>query len=605
MIQFDSKDLFYKQPFGAVKVNTLILFRIKLQENGPAQGAILVISDDTGIVERLQGTAVASVDGENVYSFTWQAQRAGLFFYYFKTYEYADIRSKTNTFQLTVYSEDYQTPEWMKKGVMYQIFPDRFARSIDYDPPQQDKDYILREDWGGIPEITDKYGITKNRDFFGGNLRGIIERLDYLKDLGITAIYLNPIFEAYSNHRYDTGNYTKIDPVLGTEADFTKLCQEARDRGIKIILDGVFSHTGSDSVYFNKYGRYKEIGAYQSKTSPYYSWYRFIEYPDKYESWWGIDTLPNVNETDPSFLDYIVKGENSVVKRWLRNGASGYRLDVADELPDEFIDEIRIAVKSVKEDAVLIGEVWEDASNKIAYGQRRRYLQGRQLDSVMNYPLKNGLIDFLVYSQDACKLQQIVNGLWENYPKPAFNSLMNILGTHDTVRIMTVLSDIYEDEEFCRQRYFLALLIWAMLPGIPCIYYGDELGMKGGRDPMNRLCFEPAKGDLNIFKFYKRLLAFRNTIDDLAELEYTPGPAQGGYYSFYRKNSQSQLIIAVNADEEDYVLDLELEKLEQLKDFFISGSVVLKQKGVFHIKANSGVIAYVRTKKTGQFSGIS
>ncbi|MBP6492603.1 MAG: glycoside hydrolase family 13 protein, partial [Clostridia bacterium] len=474
------------------------------------------------------------------------------------------------------------------------IFPDRFSKSELYHSPQQDKTYVLRTDWGGVPnDAPDQNGIVQNNDFFGGNLRGIIEKLSYLEELGVTVIYLNPIFEAYSNHRYDTADYKKIDPMLGTEADFRELCLKASEKGIRIILDGVFNHTGSDSRYFNKKGRYPELGAYQSKNSPYYNWYRFIDFPEKYESWWGIDTLPGVNETEPSFLDYMIRSDHSVIKHWLRCGASGYRLDVADELPDEFLEALRNAVKDVKPDAAIIGEVWEDASNKIAYGQRRKYFIGDQLDTVMNYPLKNAIIDYLVHSKSGPAMELLVDSLWENYPPPAFRSLMNILGTHDTYRIFTVLSEDSWNDDYTRQRLFLAMLLTSFMPGIPCIYYGDEIGMKGGRDPFNRMCFEPELGDQSILRFFRRLFAFRKKIKGLENYEFHPRASEGGFYSFNRIGEKGRVVIATNAGTQDYLLNLAMKEKEHIKDFFISGSVSFERQGVFRIKENSGVVAYI------------
>ncbi|MEL7655696.1 MAG: alpha-amylase family glycosyl hydrolase, partial [Bacillota bacterium] len=330
MIQFNSKKTFYKSPFGAVEANTELFLRIKIPGNRPVASAYLLLTpDESDQLIKIEGNLEKQSDTEFQYIFVLKMDQIGLFFYHFEVTYQDQEKERSQIHQLTVYSENYKTPDWLKDGVMYQIFPDRFAKSERYRAPLQDKNYVLREDWGGIPnDQPDEKGEIQNNDFFGGNLQGIIDKLSYLEDLGVTVIYLNPIFEAFSNHRYDTADYKKIDPMLGTEEDFRELCSAAKSRGIRIILDGVFNHTGSDSLYFNKKGRYPEMGAYQSKESPYYSWYRFMKYPEKYESWWGIDTLPGVNETDPSYLDYIIRSEDSVVKHWMRCGASGFRLDV-------------------------------------------------------------------------------------------------------------------------------------------------------------------------------------------------------------------------------------------------------------------------------------
>ncbi len=592
MIQFNSRKAYYKHPFGAIKKNTDLFLRIKITGDRPVISASLFfINDENGNVIRTEG----KLEGEVLYEFSLQIDQIGLYFYYFEVIYQDNSLDVTPHNQLTVYSDDFSTPQWLKTGVMYQIFPDRFARSDRYGAPPQNKNYSLRNDWGGLPQDQpDEDGIVQNNDFFGGNLRGILEKLDYLKDLGVTVIYLNPIFEAYSNHRYDTADYKKIDPMLGTEDDFILLCGEAKIRGIRIILDGVFNHTGSDSLYFNKSGRYPELGAYQSKESPYYKWYHFIEFPDSYDAWWGIDTLPNVNEMEPSFLDYIIRSEDSVIKHWLRCGASGFRLDVADELPDGFLETLRTAVKEIKPDGAVIGEVWEDASNKISYSLRRKYFLGNQLDTVMNYPLKNAVIVYLVHRKDGLELEQVINSIWENYPKPAFQTLMNILGTHDTPRILTVLSENSKDEDYTRQRLFLAFLIISFMPGIPCIYYGDERGMKGGKDPFNRMCFLSEDGDPSILRFFRRLFTFRRKIDGLEDQSFRPGWAEGGFYSFRREGKTGRLVIATNVGDQDYSLNLDLNENEVLQDFLISGSVSFEKQDVFRIKENSGIVVYIK-----------
>ena len=495
-------------------------------------------------------------------------------------------------------SNVFRCPSWMTEGLMYQIFPDRFARSIEYEPPQQNKKYLLRDDWGGVPNhLPDKNGQILNNDFFGGNIKGIIEKLGYLSDLGVTVIYLNPIFEAFSNHRYDTADFKAIDPLLGTSEDFRRLCAHAKDRGIRIILDGVFNHTGSDSIYFNKFGRYPSLGAYQSKDSPYFSWFRFTKHPDEYESWWGINTLPHVNETDLGYMDYILNDEDSVVKHWLSLGASGFRLDVVDELPDEFLDRFREVVKEYDEDAVIIGEVWEDASNKESYGKKRRYLDGNQLDSVMNYPLQKGVVDFLMDRISGMQLDEIITGLWRNYPETVFHGLMNILGTHDTPRILTQLSyDEEESTEKARQRLFAAIIIWAMMPGIPCIYYGDEIGMKGGKDPFNRGCFVPEKGDRDILAHYKKLIFFRKKVNNrerLSNLKFTPGSSDDDFCIFHRVGNRCRLTAALVRGDGRLVLPIELDEGEIIEDFFISGSVKMTNFNTFNLEGYSGVAVLI------------
>lgn len=492
----------------------------------------------------------------------------GLYFYYFRIGDeyFGCGRLRNGEFmpqvslacwQITVFDEAYHTPAWMKGGVMYQIFPDRFYRAEGDYPVRYGK--ILREDWGGLPSYRpNSSGKVLNNDFFGGNLNGVTEKLDYLQSLGVTVLYFNPIFEAYSNHRYDTGDYLKIDPLLGTDADLDRLVAEAEKRGIRIILDAVLNHTGSDSRYFNKYGTYDSLGAYQSQDSPYADWYRFSHFPNQYDSWWGIDTLPAVNENSSSYQEFVF-GENGVLHHWLRRGIGGYRLDVADELPDFFLEKLRCVVKEASADAVIIGEVWEDASNKIAYSERRKYLQGGELDSVMNYPLKDAIIGF-VKSGKTSQLRETLFMLMDNYPKETLDCLMNILGTHDTARILTVFggkecSDKDEmattflsesEKAAAKRKVMMAAVLQFTLPGVPCIYYGDENAMEGHRDPFCRRCFDWLYTDEELLAFYRKLGALRRKFGVFSEGEYGEVYADSSCLLYERRNSEEVVYIWVN-----------------------------------------------------------
>ena len=410
------------------------------------------------------------------------------------------VSDHPRAWQITVYDAAYQTPDWMKQGVMYQVFPDRFARS-GRERPRREEIYF-HEDWKDEPILMPE-GMDDNcaRDFFGGDLQGIAEKLPYLEKLGVTVLYLNPIFMARSNHRYDTADYEKIDPLLGANGDFAALCGAAKAHGIRVILDGVFSHTGEDSVYFNRYGRYETVGACQSTKSPYFPWYTFLRYPDTYRCWWGFHTLPEINKRDPSYQEFTL-GKDGIVPRWIREGSSGWRLDVADELPMEYLRRLRTAVKAEGEDNVVLGEVWEDASHKVAYGEMRCYCQGDTLDSVMNYPLREAAIGFLTGKTDAFALRRLIMSQQENYPAPFYYALMNLAGSHDRARAINVLCGRTWDElppaerrgkrlteeEYAlgRDRYVKMIELLCALPGIPCIYYGDEAGMQGGSDPFCR-----------------------------------------------------------------------------------------------------------------------
>jgi cyclomaltodextrinase len=611
-IIYNSKNQFYKSPFGAVSTGTPIVFKAEIQRKNVVSLIKLAIVKDQELVYSIEGWWSGLRLGFDVYRFDWMPDDPGFYLYSFEAFDANNKKTVGKTYQLTVYHENFNTPEWLGAGVMYQIFPDRFARSTNYQIPLMNKDYDLRQDWGGVPVFKpNKNGLITNNDFFGGNLRGIQEMLPYLKKLGTTVIYLNPIFEAYSNHRYDTADFRHIDSMLGTIEDFKELCSESLKLGIRIILDGVFNHTGSDSIYFNRNARYPEVGAYQSKESRYYPWYHFMNFPENYDAWWGIKTLPHVNELEPSYLDYMIKDKDSVIRFWLKNGASGFRLDVADELPSEFIKELRKAVNEEDPMAVIIGEVWEDASNKISYGQRRQYFQGEELDSVMNYPLKDAIIRFVAYENNAAALANIVENLWENYPKQVFNSLMNILGTHDTVRILTALGlkdNIYHMSKEEKAMYRLtpaqkleakrllplALLLWAFMPGIPCIYYGDEIGMEGAEDPFNRRCFELSKADEEIRSIYLAIFSFRNSIDNIGQYVFKPEEAKESLYIFSRSISGFKIIVAVNSGAKEELSDMNVIGGGQLVKYISFGGASLNDGNYIQTPERSGIVLYLK-----------
>ncbi|MGI6162058.1 MAG: glycoside hydrolase family 13 protein [Christensenellales bacterium] len=527
----------YRHPQGALETGQKCLITLDVKSS---VGEVEVYLHFAGKELRMTGT------GGEIRSFSAEISRdePGAYFYCFKIVKSGDewwygkngasgigaaSHYMPGMWQVTVY-DNFKTPDWFKHSAIYQIFPDRFARG-DEDKAQSGFEYhkkagrkCVKKQWGDMPEYLPFDGEEHYRpaDFFLGDLHGIIKKLDYIKSMGISCIYLNPIFEADSNHRYNTGDYMKIDPILGDLNDFEELCREAESRSIRIILDGVFSHTGSDSVYFNRYGRYGSNGAYQSRDSEYFEWYDFFEYPDKYRSWWGFDSLPEVNEYNGKWQDFIISGQDSVIKHWLYKGAAGWRLDVADELPDDIIKLMRGAVKRANPEAVLIGEVWEDATNKQAYGKTREYAMGQGLDSVMNYPLRSLIIDFLMNNMNVVQFCHGVNSLAENYPPEMFFALMNIMGGHDVVRVRTVLGGAPDRDSLSRpeqaafeltpkqrelamKRQRLAALLQFVMPGAPCVYYGDEAGMEGMADPFNRGCFPWQDIDEDMLKWHRLL----------------------------------------------------------------------------------------------------
>lgn len=577
-LPFDSRDLRYKTVFGAVAEATAVTFRLSVPGSTPCRGAVMLLRRDGEDFLRLSMTPE---EGENrLFAVTVPFDRAGLYFYRFAvetdegdcpvtrfSFGQGRFSAEGEDWQQTVYRPEH-TPEGFAGGVIYQIFPDRFYRS-GHPKEGVPADRFLREDWGGTPAWEQNGAPCRlGNDYFGGDLAGIEEKLPYLRSLGVTVLYLNPVFEAHSNHRYDTADYEKIDPLLGTEEDFCRLCRKAKEAGIRVIFDGVFSHTGADSRYFDRFGRYGGTGAAAREDSPYRSWYRFTRWPDEYDCWWNVPSLPETEETDPGFLSYIT-GENGVVARMLAAGAAGVRLDVADELPDEFLDALTARVKAADPDALVLGEVWEDASNKISYGHRRRYLLGGQLDSVMNYPFAEAIVNF-VKGGDAFRFMDTVMTVLEHYPPAVTRLLMNHIGTHDTARVLTrlALEELpptreeqsrlaLTEEQRARglERLRLASVLQYTLPGIPSLYYGDEAGMTGGADPFCRGCYPWGKEDADLMAHYRFLGALRREHPAFAG-DFRLLFAGLGLLAYERTDGREHLLIAVNRWQEPDCLAL-------------------------------------------------
>ncbi len=587
---FNSRNTIYRNHIGALAEGETLRLRVLLHKDAlPYQVYLRIRNDNSEFFSETEMTPCEYLEDyrfyecnitltEGLYWYAFRYTSAHGEFYITKTENSLGIVSRDGAFwQQTVYAKDFKTPDFLKGGIIYQIFPDRFYNSGSLKENVPDDRYIC-SDWEKQPEFRqpqwDK--LRLGNDYYGGDLKGIEQKLSYLKDLGVSCIYLNPIFEAHSNHRYNTADYMKIDPLLGDEKDLESLVKRAEKLGISIILDGVFSHTGDDSIYFNKCNRYNELGAYQSENSKYFSWYNFQNFPEKYSSWWGITTLPETNENDPSFSEFIT-GENGVIAYWLKKGIKGFRLDVADELTDSILDKIRISIKREGEDNFLLGEVWEDATNKISYGSRRRFLRGKQLDSVMNYPFCNAIINY-VKSANAKNIMNTVLDICENYPKCAVDTLMNHIGTHDTVRILTRLAT---DADFGNNReaqsHFklsdeqrqhgirllkLASVLQYTLPGVPSLYYGDEAGLEGFSDPFCRATYPWGNENYELLTHYKALGKMRSENSAFKKGEFLPVTDENGIFSFKRKSDAQELLIFVNAtNSEKPVLITENTKL--------------------------------------------
>ena len=591
---FDSRDPACKSPFGAVSCGTEVSFAVFCSPEEEIIGGELRISEEFAGQNR---TVPLHTDGGAFRCVYTAPNEPELAWYGFSlTRRSGGIVDLGGRWQLTVYDDRGPTPEWFGSGVSYQIFPDRFCRSRIPDPAGMVGERTVHENWQDTPDfLPDEQGEIRNRDFFGGDLPGITGKLDYLKGLGVTTVYLNPIFEAASNHRYNTADYLAIDPMLGKEEDFQTLCREAHKRGMRILLDGVFNHTGSVSRYFNADGSYPDVGAAQSAQSPYYNWYHFSRWPTEYDAWWGIKTLPAVEENHPDYREFIFGGRDSVVRHWLRCGADGWRLDVADELPDDFIAQRRCAMEEEKSDALLIGEVWEDGSNKIAYDRRRRYLLGSETHGLMNYPFRTAALQWLC-GGDASDFRESMETLRENYPQDAYYSAMNFLSTHDTPRILTLLGGepVPEDKpgraaarlspagyELARRRLMVGAMLLYAFPGSPTVYYGDEAGVQGYEDPLNRRTYPWGQEDERLLAWYRKLGALRCSRPSLQQGGISYPLAAGGGLAVRRCCGSEVTMAVMNAGAES--LEVRLPWSGTIATDAMTGQQFLTEGGVLRL----------------------
>lgn len=587
-ILFDSKNEYFKKPFGCLKTDEKCEIKIKIPKNCETQKCYIIVEGTDGFYMQLPLFVCDTDNDYEVYKTFFSISHCGLYRYYFK------IETKISTFnlykygtrdtniadgakwQFTCYDKDYDTPSDFKGRVYYQIFPDRFYEGKKSDLDGKLEPFYVHNEKNIVPNyLPDEKGEILNNDFFGGNLDGICEKMRYIKDLGVGVIYLNPIFYAFSNHRYDAADYKKVDPMLGDDLSFKNLCDTAHKNGIKIIIDCAFSHTGSNSVYFDKKGIFGG-GAYSDANSKYKDWYSFSEYPQKYTSWWGIDTLPCVNELNPDFLNYVIFDDDSVVNKWIGLGADGIRLDVADELPDEFIASLKKKLKEIKPDALLMGEVWEDASNKESYGVLRKYFSHSELDSVMNYPYQNAIINFANANISGFTFADIVMTIAENYPKSVLDCVMTSLSTHDTLRILNALMPeichLTRDEKAFHkmnddqrkravEKEKMCALLQFTLPGSACIYYGDEAGLEGFEDPFNRRFYPWGNEDKNLLEFYVALAKIKNSITafQTGKIDFLFENAKN--FAFVREDENGKYIVCANVDTQDVYLDCKKEDI--------------------------------------------
>lgn len=561
-LRFDSRALAHKQPFGAVTAGSTISFAVGAL---PGVGKLTLVVEKRrleGNQEILEYGAVARVamvnagntwtashrfDDVAVYGYWFEAQIGERLFVLqnnldsvFWTREkgsggqasvaelYADQR-QIRRFRQTVYAPDFKVPDWAADAVYYYVFPERFRNGDRRNDPQPGKARYhqhtveLHQRWTERPfrpGSGDGSDGIFNNDFFGGDLQGLIDKLDYIRELGANTIYMTPVFKAASNHKYDTADYRQIDPAFGSNALFTKLCQEAARRGIRVILDTSLNHTGSDSLYFNRYGNHGTRGAFNkgrvNAKSPYADWYSFDTTqsdPDKqYKGWVGVVDLPELNKASPALRNFAYRDQDSVMKLWLDRGAAGWRMDVAPWVPDDFWREWRSEIKAHRPDALTIAETWFDAS---------KYFLGDMFDSTMNYIFRNTVLDYAA-GGNAAALYRNIELTREAYPPQAFFALMNLLSTHDQARALHHFG--WSDEHgnrndsraaaLAKQRLKLALLFQMSFPGAPSVYYGDEVGVTGGDDPYNRATYPWADAggepDLVLLADFKRLIKLRH-----------------------------------------------------------------------------------------------
>lgn len=555
-LHFDSRDWKHKYPFGAAPAGTEMQFSL---DGEPTFGAVTLVIEKRrleGPQEVLDYAEVARVplvrkrDGAiEHWRGTYRFADIGVFGYYFLVdnggaqYVYGNNADPIywtrelgsnglgavaqftpnrhiRHFRQTIFRGDYRVPDWAADTVFYYIFPERFRNGDRNNDPMpgprsfHDTSVEVHKNWldkPWRPHSGDGSDDIHGNDFFGGDLAGIIDKLDYIRDLGANALYLTPIFSAASNHKYDTADYRNIDPHFGTNAEFEKLTREAKRRGIRVILDTSLNHSGSDSIYFDRYAKYPGLGAFDGgkvqRDSPYADWYRFDG--GGYQGWAGAKDLPELNKASPSFREFAFGAPDSVMNLWLDRGASGWRMDVAPWIPDDFWRAWRRAVKAHRPDALTIAETQFEAS---------KFFLGDEFDSTMNYVFRNAVQDY-ANGVDARVAYRSIELMRELYPPQAFYAAMNLLSTHDSARALYEFgwhgdNDVPATIALAKQRLRLAAFFQMTFPGAPAVFYGDEVGVTGGEDPYNRVTYPwtdlGGKPDSELLADYKKLIKLRN-----------------------------------------------------------------------------------------------
>lgn len=564
----------YPSVRGAFSVGEEVVFSLFIPRAVGAGGAILRLYSDEAAAREFSLTFSDCQGGVDRYDLRLSLKEIGVGYY---TYRFillcgTDVffshsedgvsvrfsREEGAPFRLTVYRGTLDVPSWLSGGVIYHAFVDRFApgggekkQGAIYHA-SSDEPILQYPEYPGAP--------VANNEFYGGTLYGIAQKMPYLRSLGVTVLYLSPIFLSPSSHKYDTSDYAVVDGGFGGEAGLCALLRAAKAAGVRVLLDGVFNHTGADSIYFNKFGNFPTLGAYQSVESPYYPWFSFEHFPDKYDCWWGVTILPKLRLDRADVQDYFL-GEGGVLHRYFALGVDGMRLDVADELPDSFLDRLHDTVKrEVPGGGALIGEVWENAAEKIAYGKRRHYFQGGQLHSVMNYPMRTAILSF-VKGGDSAGFYRVARELWSSYPRPVAHALMNVLSTHDTERTLTVLGGesgeghsyaelatmkmTKEERTRAKELLKMASAMQYTVYGIPSLYYADEAGSEGYRDPFCRRPYPWGKEDTDLLAHYRALGALRS-LPALKRGDFTLLDAPSGCVYYRRGRGKSAIFAFFN-----------------------------------------------------------
>lgn len=598
-----------ERPRRAIKSGTEVEFSIWVPDCwGFVSKATLLACKHGDLEQKGYKMNYIQKEDEQISKFTVRVsfEDVGIHYFYFEIflngqktivkYDYQLEQPTTNDgdlWKVTVYDRQFETPDWAKGKLIYHVFTDRFFKSEKYITPAMPGRTQLY--WGEMPTWKPNAdGEIKNEEFFMGNLLGIQEKLDYLIELGVEILYLSPICMSQSNHRYDTANYKKVDPYLGNEDSMKNLCKEAHKRGMKVILDAVFNHTGNDSVYFNEYAHYKELGAYQSKDSKYYDMFAKTQ-DGKFRYWWGFKNLPECDGTNKKWIEFIC-GKRGVIDVWFSWEIDGLRLDVADELTDEFIEEIRIAVHRNKKDGFIVGEVWDHAIEKEIYGKKRQYLLGKGLDSVMNYPFSNAIIKYIRFGDAKC-FKGTISAILDEYPECAISTLMTSLSTHDIARAMTTSAgdginniayqwvwnvsegrqwqylhdSLGENYDIARKRFKLETIIQYFLPGNPCIFYGDEAGLCGYNDPFNRKCYPWGKEDNDLIAFFKLLGKVKKSVTEIYKLDLNIIYITNEVLIFERVSNIKSVLIAVNRTDKQIPIQIPIKYKEKGKMIFDIG----------------------------------